>query len=124
VRRRAAGRRLRGRGRARARRARHALGWRDRRARRRVARGLRPAEPLAAGGGAAAARRQHRLPRAGGEGAMILGLLPAIRGGIGELAQTGQHTRLIDGYLAPYACAFGDVRYFSYLDESLAAFTD
>jgi glycosyltransferase involved in cell wall biosynthesis len=55
---------------------------------------------------------------------MILGLLPAIRGGIGELAQTGQHTRLIDGYLAPYARAFGDVRYFSYLDESLAAFTD
>jgi len=54
---------------------------------------------------------------------MILGLLPAIRGGIGELAQTGQHTRLIDGYLTPYARAFGDVRYFSYLDESLASFT-
>ena len=54
---------------------------------------------------------------------MILGLLPAIRGGIGELAQTGQHTRLIDGYLTPYARAFGDVRYFSYLDESLGSFT-
>lgn len=54
---------------------------------------------------------------------MILGLLPAIRGGIGELAQTGQHSRLIDGYLTPYARAFGDVRYFSYLDESLASFT-
>jgi glycosyltransferase involved in cell wall biosynthesis len=54
---------------------------------------------------------------------MILGLLPAIRGGIGELAQTGQHTRLIDGYLLPYARAFGDVRYFSYLDESLMSFT-
>lgn len=54
---------------------------------------------------------------------MNLGLLPAIRGGIGELAQTGQHTRLIDGYLTPYARAFGDVRYFSYLDESLDSFT-
>jgi glycosyltransferase involved in cell wall biosynthesis len=54
---------------------------------------------------------------------MILGLLPAIRGGLGELAQTGQHTRLIDGYLRPYTRAFGDVRYFSYLDESLASFT-
>ena len=56
--------------------------------------------------------------------AMILGLLPAIRGGLGELARTGQHTRLLDSYLAPYARAFGDVRYFSYLDESLASFTD
>ncbi len=55
---------------------------------------------------------------------MILGLLPAIRGGIGELAQTGQHSRLIDGYLTPYARAFGDVRYFSYHDESLASFSD
>jgi len=54
---------------------------------------------------------------------MILGLLPAIRGGLGELARTGQHTRLLDGYLVPYARAFGDVRYFSYLDESLASFT-
>jgi glycosyltransferase involved in cell wall biosynthesis len=54
---------------------------------------------------------------------MIVGLLPAIRGGLGELAQTGQHSRLIDGYLAPYARAFGDVRYFSYLDESIASFT-
>ncbi len=54
---------------------------------------------------------------------MIVGLLPAIRGGLGELAQTGQHSRLIDGYLTPYARAFGDVRYFSYLDESLSSFT-
>jgi glycosyltransferase involved in cell wall biosynthesis len=54
---------------------------------------------------------------------MILGLLPAIRGGLGELARTGQHTRLLDGYLVPYARAFGEVRYFSYLDESLASFT-
>ena len=54
---------------------------------------------------------------------MIVGLLPAIRGGLGELAQTGQHSRLIDGYLMPYARAFGDVRYFSYLDESISSFT-
>jgi glycosyltransferase involved in cell wall biosynthesis len=54
---------------------------------------------------------------------MIVGLLPAIRGGLGDLARTGQHSRLIDGYLTPYAQAFGDVRYFSYLDESLASYT-
>jgi len=56
--------------------------------------------------------------------AVVLGLLPSIRGGLGELAKTGQHSRLIDGYLRPYAAAFGDVRYFSYLDESLNAYTD
>jgi glycosyltransferase involved in cell wall biosynthesis len=50
---------------------------------------------------------------------MILGLLPATRGGLGELARTGQHVRLIDGYLRPYAEAFEEVRYFSYLRESL-----
>lgn len=50
---------------------------------------------------------------------MILGLLPAIRGGLGELARTGQHARLIDGYLRPYAEAFDEVRYFSYLREAL-----
>lgn len=50
---------------------------------------------------------------------MVLGLLPAIRGGIGELARTGQHSRFIDGYLTPYARAFDQVRYFSYLKESL-----
>jgi len=55
---------------------------------------------------------------------MILGLLPAIRGGLGELAKTGQHTRLIDSYLRPYARAFDEVRYFSYLRESLDAYTD
>jgi glycosyltransferase involved in cell wall biosynthesis len=53
----------------------------------------------------------------------VLGLLPAIRGGLGELARTGQHTRLIDGYLRRYAAAFEGVRYFSYLPESLGAFT-
>src|SRR5256885_15636241 len=50
---------------------------------------------------------------------MVLGLLPAIRGGLGELAKTGQHARLIDGYLTPYARAFETVRYFSYLVERL-----
>jgi len=53
----------------------------------------------------------------------VLGLLPAIRGGLGELARTGQHARLVDGYLRPYARAFDAVRYFSYLPESLATFT-
>ena len=55
---------------------------------------------------------------------MILGLLPAIRGGLGELAKTGQHSRLLDGYLRPYTRAFDEVRYFSYLRESLDAYTD
>ena len=54
---------------------------------------------------------------------MILGLLPEIRGGLGVLAQTGQHTRFIDGYLRPYARAFDEVRYFSYQRETLADFT-
>jgi glycosyltransferase involved in cell wall biosynthesis len=54
---------------------------------------------------------------------MILGLLPAIRGGLGELARTGQDARLLDGYVRPYAAAFDEVRYFSYLDESLSDFT-
>src|SRR2546429_5011482 len=54
---------------------------------------------------------------------MVLGILPAIRGGLGELATTGQHTRLIDGYLKPYTRAFEAVRYFSYLAESLDAYT-
>jgi glycosyltransferase involved in cell wall biosynthesis len=55
--------------------------------------------------------------------ALVLGLLPSIRGGLGELAKTGQHSRLIDGYLRPYAAAFDEVRYFSYLNESLEAYT-
>jgi len=53
----------------------------------------------------------------------VLGLLPAIRGGLGELARTGQHTRLVDGYLKRYVGAFDAVRYFSYLPESLGQFT-
>jgi len=54
---------------------------------------------------------------------MVLGLLPAIRGGLGELAKTGQHTRLLDGYLGPYGRAFDEVLYFSFLDESLEPYT-
>lgn len=55
---------------------------------------------------------------------MIVGLLPAIRGGLEALARTGQHARLIDGYLRPYARAFDEVRYFSYLAESLGDYCD
>ena len=54
---------------------------------------------------------------------MVLGLLPSIRGGLGELATTGQQTRLIDGYFKPYARVFEEVRYFSYLDEKLEHYT-
>lgn len=53
---------------------------------------------------------------------MILGLLPEIRGGLGTLAQTGQHTRFVDGYLRAYVRAFEEVRYFSYRQEALADF--
>jgi glycosyltransferase involved in cell wall biosynthesis len=55
---------------------------------------------------------------------MVLGLLPEIRGGLGELARTGQHSRFVEGYLRPYARAFDEVRYFSYLGESLERYTD
>lgn len=54
---------------------------------------------------------------------MVLGLLPEIRGGLGELAKTGQHSRFVDGYLKSYARAFEEVRYFSYLQESLTEYT-
>jgi glycosyltransferase involved in cell wall biosynthesis len=54
---------------------------------------------------------------------VILGLLPALGGGLGELATTGQAGRLLDGYLARYVTAFDRVRYFSYLVESLRDFT-
>src|SRR3989442_2156046 len=109
---------------AHARRARHAVGGGDRRRGRALARALRPPQPLEARGRAAPAGREHRVPRGGEEALMaVLGLLPSIRGGLGELARTGQHSRLIDGYLRPYARAFEEVRYFSYLDESLADFS-
>jgi len=54
---------------------------------------------------------------------MELGLLPALGGGIGELRRTGQDSRLLDGYLTPYAGAFERVWYFSYLPETLADYT-
>ena len=55
---------------------------------------------------------------------MELGLLPALGSGIGELRQTGQASRLIEGYLRPYARAFERLWYFSYLPEALGEFTD
>jgi glycosyltransferase involved in cell wall biosynthesis len=54
---------------------------------------------------------------------VILGLLPALGGGLGELARTGQASRLLEGYMARYVTAFDRVRYFSYLVESLRDFT-
>jgi glycosyltransferase involved in cell wall biosynthesis len=55
---------------------------------------------------------------------MEVGLLPALGSGIGQLEETGQASRLIDGYLRPYARAFEGVWYFSYLPETLGEFTD
>jgi len=55
---------------------------------------------------------------------MELGLLPALGSGIGDLQRTGQASRLIEGYLEPYASAFSRVWYFSYLTEALADFTE
>jgi glycosyltransferase involved in cell wall biosynthesis len=52
-----------------------------------------------------------------------LGLLPALGGGLGELARTGQVSRLLDGYMTRYLKAFSRIRYFSYLAESLGDFT-
>ena len=53
----------------------------------------------------------------------MLGLLPALGGGLGELARTGQAARLLDGYIARYLTSFDRVRYFTYLVESLGDFT-
>ena len=55
---------------------------------------------------------------------MMLGLLPALGSGVRELAASGQAARLLDGYLHPYVAAFDRVCYFSYLEESLAEFTN
>ncbi len=54
---------------------------------------------------------------------MAVGFLPALGSGIRALAETGQQSRLIDSYMRPYADAFGEVLYFSYLPESLDEFT-
>jgi glycosyltransferase involved in cell wall biosynthesis len=54
---------------------------------------------------------------------MRVGFLPALGGGLRELASTGQAARLIDGYFRPYAAAFDGLTYFSYLPERLEEFT-
>jgi glycosyltransferase involved in cell wall biosynthesis len=54
---------------------------------------------------------------------VTLGLLPALGGGLTELASTGQAGRLLDGYLARYVKVFDRVFYFSYRVESLAEFS-
>jgi len=54
----------------------------------------------------------------------VLGLLPDARGGLGSLAVTGQHARLIRGYFPRYVAAFRRVVYFSYLAERLEEFTE
>jgi glycosyltransferase involved in cell wall biosynthesis len=54
---------------------------------------------------------------------MRLGLLPALGGGIRELARTGQVPRLVEGYLRRYVAAFDEVIYFSYLTESIDEYT-
>jgi len=55
---------------------------------------------------------------------MELGLLPALGDGIASLRRAGQASRLVDGYLVPYARAFDRVWYASYLPEALADYTD
>src|SRR5207244_13450113 len=54
---------------------------------------------------------------------MTIGFLPALGSGIRSLAEAGQLSRLLDGYMRPYADAFGEVLYFSYLPESLEEFS-
>src|SRR5262249_32417719 len=110
-----------------ARRLRHAAGWTDRRRRRHRAGAVRAPGPLEARGGSPSPRGVDRVPSggaaAGWSGDVILGLLPELRGGLGALARSGQHTRFVASYLRPYARAFDEVRLFSYLQETLADFT-
>jgi glycosyltransferase involved in cell wall biosynthesis len=54
---------------------------------------------------------------------VTLGLLPALGGGLGELATSGQVQRLLSGYMARYVASFERVLYFTYLVESLSEFT-
>jgi glycosyltransferase involved in cell wall biosynthesis len=54
---------------------------------------------------------------------VTLGLLPALGGGLTELASTGQAGRLLDGYLARYVKVFDRVFYFSYRVETLEQFS-
>jgi len=53
----------------------------------------------------------------------VIGVLPALGGGLTDLARTGQHDRLLRYDLAHYADEFDEVRYFSYFDERLEDFT-
>ena len=55
---------------------------------------------------------------------MELGLFPALGDGIADLRRTGQASRLVDGYLGPYARAFDRVWYASYVPEALADFQE
>ena len=55
---------------------------------------------------------------------MRLGLLPALGGGMRELARTGQAARLVEGYFRRYIESFDEVVYVSYHPESLREFTD
>ena len=106
--------------------ARHALGRRHRRGGRRLALALRPAQPLEARGGAAPAGRQHRLPRPGQRrrgderpGAAA-GHPRRHRGAGADRAARAAHRWLP----APVRCAPSTPSdYFSYLPESLDAFT-
>jgi glycosyltransferase involved in cell wall biosynthesis len=54
---------------------------------------------------------------------MIVGMLPAVGGGLRALAATGQAPRLIAGYFRPYVAALGRVDYFTYAPERLDEFT-
>lgn len=54
---------------------------------------------------------------------MILGLLPAIGGGLQDLQRTGQHSFLIDVYFKRYVRSFDKIYYFSYFEETLGEYT-
>jgi glycosyltransferase involved in cell wall biosynthesis len=54
---------------------------------------------------------------------LILGLLPSLGSGIRDLQRSGQHRRLLDYYLRPYAETFEKVYYFSYFNEKLSDYT-
>lgn len=55
---------------------------------------------------------------------LVLGLLPPLQSGLQTLAQAGQQSRFIEQYLGAYSRAFAAVFYFSYFNESLAAYTN
>ena len=53
----------------------------------------------------------------------MIGILPALGGGLTDLRRGGQHERLLAYDLRHYAAAYDTVYYFSYFDEALAEFT-